>query len=380
MRSPVAPSQRAPAPGAHRCFWLLLVCLLLGLVWTPGSRAQGQGRNPHAVPRAVTPREALKLEERATIALFRQASPSVIFITTLTRQRDLFSLNMSEIPQGSGSGFIWDQEGHIITNFHVIQDASGAKVTLADHSEWEAQLVGVAPDHDLAVLYIKAPKNQLKPLAIGTSADLEVGQSVFAIGNPFGLDQTLTTGIISALGREIPAITGRTIAGVIQTDASINPGNSGGPLLDSAGRLIGVNTAIYSPSGSSAGIGFAVPVDTVNRIVPQLIRQGEITRPGLGVRLGDDRVSRRLNLPGVLITDISKGSAAEAAGLRGTRADARGGVALGDIIVGIDNDRSETSNDLFNALEKHAVGETVKVTVVRGEARLTVPVKLQAVR
>ena len=380
MRSPVDLSQRSPAPGVHWRSWLWLACLLLGLVWTLGSRAQGQVRNPNAVPRAVTPREALKPEERATIALFRQASPSVVFITTLARQRDLFSLNMSELPQGSGSGFIWDQEGHIITNFHVIQDASGAKVTLADHSEWDAQLVGVAPDQDLAVLYIKAPKNQLKPLAIGTSADLEVGQSILAIGNPFGLDQTLTTGIISALGRAIPAITGRTIAGVIQTDASINPGNSGGPLLDSAGRLIGVNTAIYSPSGASAGIGFAVPVDTVNRIVPQLIRQGEITRPGLGVRLGDDRVSRRLNLPGVLIIDINKGSTAEAAGLRGTRSDARGRIALGDIIVGIDSDRTETSNDLFNALEKHAVGETVKVTVVRGETRLTVPVKLQAVR
>jgi len=380
MRSPAALSQRSPGPVAPRRSWLWLACLLLGLSWMLGSRAQGQARNPHAVPRAVTPREALKLEERATIALFRQASPSVVFITTLARQRDLFSLNMSELPQGSGSGFIWDQEGHIITNFHVIQDASGAKVTLADHSEWEAQLVGVAPDQDLAVLYIKAPKNQLKPLAIGTSAELEVGQSVLAIGNPFGLDQTLTTGIISALGREIPASTGRTITGVIQTDASINPGNSGGPLLDSAGRLIGVNTAIYSPSGLSAGIGFAVPVDTVNRIVPQLIRQGEITRAGLGVRLGDDRVSRRLNLPGVLIIDISKGSAAEAAGLRRTRADARGGITLGDIIVGIDSDRIETSNDLFNALEKHAVGEMVQVTVVRGEARLTVPVKLQAVR
>jgi S1-C subfamily serine protease len=245
---------------------------------------------------------------------------------------------------------------------------------------WDAQLVGVAPDHDLAVLYIRAPKNQLRPLAIGTSADLEVGQSVFAIGNPFGLDQTLTTGIISALGREINATTGRTIAGVIQTDAAINPGNSGGPLLDSAGRLIGVNTAIFSPSGSNSGIGFAVPVDTVNRIVPQLIRQGEITRPGLGVRIGDDRVSRRLNLPGVLIIEVDQGSAAQAAGLRSTRVDAKGGVKLGDVIVAIDGERIETSNDLFNAMEKRAVGETVKVTVLRGETRLSMPVTLQAVR
>jgi S1-C subfamily serine protease len=322
----------------------------------------------------------LSAEERATIALFRQASPSVVYITTLARQRDFFSLNIAEIPQGSGSGFIWDQEGHIITNFHVIQEASRAKVTLADHSVWDAQLVGVAPDHDLAVLYIRAPKHQLRPLAIGTSAALEVGQSVFAIGNPFGLDQTLTTGIISALGREIQATTGRTIAGVIQTDAAINPGNSGGPLLDSAGRLIGVNMAIVSPSGSYSGIGFAVPVDTINRIVPQLIRQGEVTRAGLGVRIGDDRVSRRLSLPGVLIIEVDKGSAAEAAGLRSTQVDARGGVKLGDVIVAIDDERIETSDDLFNAMEKRAVGEVVKVMVLRGERRVSMAVTLQAVR
>jgi len=380
MRVPANPSQHPPAPAVRWHVWLVLTCCILGLVWLLGSHAQGQLRNPHAVPRSVTPRSGLNPEERATITLFRQASPSVVYITTLARQRDFFSLNMAELSQGSGSGFIWDQEGHIITNFHVIQGASGAKVTLADHSGWDAQLVGVAPDHDLAVLYINAPKNQLKPLAIGTSADLEVGQSVLAIGNPFGLDQTLTMGIISALGREINATTGRTIAGVIQTDAAINPGNSGGPLLDSAGRLIGVNTAIYSPSGSSTGIGFAVPVDTVNRIVPQLIRQGEITRPGLGVRIGDDRVSRRLNLPGILIIEVEKGGAADTAGLRGTRVDAKGGMALGDILVGIDSDRIETSNDLFNTLEKRAVGETVKVTVMRGESRLNMSVKLQAVR
>jgi S1-C subfamily serine protease len=322
----------------------------------------------------------LNPEERATIALFRQASPSVVYITTLARQRDFFSLNITEIPQGSGSGFVWDQEGHIITNFHVIQGASRAKVTLADHSVWDAQAVGVAPDQDLAVLYINAPKNQLKPLAIGTSADLEVGQTVLAIGNPFGLDQTLTMGIISALGREISAATGRTIAGVIQTDAAINPGNSGGPLLDSAGRLIGVNMAIVSPSGVSSGIGFAVPVDTVNRIVPQIIRQGEITRPGLGVRIGDDRLSRRLRLSGVLITQVEKGSAADRAGLRGIREDVKGEVVLGDIIIGIDGERIETSNDLLNALDKRAVGDTVKVTVLRGESRLSMSVKLQAVR
>jgi S1-C subfamily serine protease len=380
MRVPGPPSPRLPTPVVRWRYWVVLTCCLGSLGWLLGRHAQGQLRNPHATPRTVTPRGALNAEERATIALFRQASPSVVYITTLARQRDLFSLNIAEIPQGSGSGFIWDQEGHVITNFHVIQGASSAKVTLADHSTEEAQLVGAAPDHDLAVLYIKVPKNQLRPLAIGTSADLEVGQSVFAIGNPFGLDQTLTTGIISALGREINATTGRTIAGVIQTDAAINPGNSGGPLLDSAGRLIGVNTAIFSPSGSNSGIGFAVPVDTVNRIVPQLIRQGTITRAGLGVRIGDDRVSRRLNLSGVLIIEVDKGSAAEAAGLRSTRIDAKGAGKLGDVIVAIDGERIETSSDLFNAMEKRTVGETVKVTVLRGETRLSIPVTLQAVR
>ncbi len=380
MGVPVETSSRPLRSGWRGRAWCLGMLLLLSLGTSLGEVAHGQPRNPQAGPRAVTPRAGLNPEERATIGLFRQASPSVVYITTLSRQRDFFNLNVTEIPQGSGSGFLWDQDGHIVTNFHVIQGTSGAKVTLADHSVWDAELVGLAPDHDLAVLYIQAPKAQLKPLALGTSADLEVGQTVLAIGNPFGLDQTLTMGIISALGREINATTGRTIAGVIQTDAAINPGNSGGPLLDSAGRLIGVNTAIYSPSGSSAGIGFAVPVDTVNRIVPQLIRQGAVTRPGLGIRISDDSLVRRFDLKGVLIMEVAKGSTAEAAGLRGTRVGGRGQMTLGDIIVGVENERIETSNDLFNALEKRNVGDTVKITVRRGETRLSVPVKLQDVR
>jgi S1-C subfamily serine protease len=328
----------------------------------------------------VTPRGDLAADESATIALFRHASPAVVYLTSLALKRDIFSLNLFEIPHGAGSGFVWDQDGHIITNFHVIQEASGARVTLADHSVWDAQLVGTAPDQDLAVLYINAPKHQLQPIAIGTSGDLQVGQKVFAIGNPFGLDQTLTTGIISALGREINAVTGRTISGVIQTDAAINPGNSGGPLLDSAGRLIGVNTAIYSPSGVSTGIGFAVPVDTVNRVVPQLIRHGRIIRPGLGVRIADDATGRRFGLQGVLIMQVEKGSAAETAGLQGTRRDSEGRLLLGDVIVSINADPIKASGDLLNVMEKYAVGTTVTVAVLREGTRVTVPVTLQPLR
>jgi S1-C subfamily serine protease len=330
------------------------------------------------VPRAVTPRGDLAADEQATIALFRTASPAVVYITTLALKRGIFSLNLFEIPQGTGSGVVWDDNGHIITNFHVIQEAGGAQVTLADHSTWDARLVGVAPDQDLAVLVINAPPGRLQPITLGTSADLQVGQKAFAIGNPFGLDQTLTTGIISALGREIPAVTGRTIAGVIQTDAAINPGNSGGPLLDNAGRLIGINTAIYGPSGANIGIGFAVPVDTVNRVVPQILRHGRVLRPGLGVRIADDATARRLGLSGVLIFEVSPGSGAAAAGLRGTRRDDQGRLVLGDLIVGVEADPITSVDDLMNTLEKYKAGDTVSVAVMRAEVRLAVPVTLQA--
>src|SRR5215510_13440209 len=337
MRAPGAPSQRPPTPVVRWRYWVVLTCCIFSLGWLLGRHAQGQLRNPNAAPRTITPRGALNAEERATIALFRQVSPSVAYITTLARQRDFLNLNIAEIPQGSGSGFIWDQEGHIITNLHVIQGASSAKVTLADHSAWEAQLVGMAPDHDLAVLYIKAPKNQLRPLAIGTSANLEVGQSVFAIGNPFGLDQTLTTGIISALGREINTTTGRTIAGVIQTDAAINPGNSGGPLLDSAGRLIGVNTAIFSPSGASAGIGFAIPVDEVNRIVPRLIKDGKFIRPTLGIQAAPLQFQTALGIKsGVAVLGVLPRSPAAAAGIQPFQRASNGELVVGDIITAVD--------------------------------------------
>jgi S1-C subfamily serine protease len=304
----------------------------------------------------------------------------VVNITALGVERDFFTLNLYQIPQGTGSGFVWDTTGNVITNFHVILNADAAQVTLSDQSNWRARVVGVAPDKDLAVLKIDAPANKLQPIPIGTSKDLQVGQSVFAIGNPFGLDQTLTTGVISALNREIESVTRRPIQGVIQSDAAINPGNSGGPLLDSAGRLIGVNTAIYSPSGASAGIGFAIPVDTVNRIVPELIRSGKITRPGLGVQIAEEQIAQRLGVKGVLVVDVASGSAAARAGIQPTRRDAAGRVRLGDVITAVDGKKVESPNDLFLALEKYKVGDTVTVTSLRDGRTVQTTVRLEAIQ
>ena len=257
-------------------------------------------------PRPVMPAPAeLSPDERATMAVFERATKSVVFIANTAVQRDIWSFNVMEVPQGAGSGFVWNKQGHIVTNFHVIYGADAIKVTLADRSEHQAKLVGADPDHDLAVLQIQVPESQLEPLAVGTSHDLRVGQKVLAIGNPFGLDHSLTTGVVSALGRTIKSMSNRTIEGVIQTDAAINPGNSGGPLLDGNGRLIAVNTQIISPSGAYAGIGFAVPVDTVNRIVPELIKHGKVIQPGLGVSLVPDAMARRWGIKGLIIGRVS---------------------------------------------------------------------------
>jgi S1-C subfamily serine protease len=336
--------------------------------------------DPRAASRPVAPRGELSADERSTIQLFRQASPSVVNITAIGVQRDFFTLNLYQIPQGTGSGFVWDTTGNIITNFHVIQNADVAQVTLADQSNWKARVVGVAPDKDLAVLRIDAPANRLRPIPIGTSKDLQVGQSVFAIGNPFGLDQTLTTGVISALNREIESVTRRPIQGVIQSDAAINPGNSGGPLLDSAGRLIGVNTAIYSPSGASAGIGFAIPVDTVNRIVPELIRSGRITRPGLGVQIADEQITQRLGVTGILVVDVVRGGAAAKAGIQPTRRDAEGRLRLGDVIVAVDGKKVTTPNDLYLLLEKYKVGDAVNLTLLRDGRTVQTRLTLEGVQ
>ncbi len=331
-------------------------------------------------PRPVTPAPAeLGPDERATIAIFERSAKSVVFIANTAIQRDIWSFNVMEVPQGSGTGFVWNKQGHIVTNFHVIYGADAIKVTLADRSEHQAKLVGADPDHDLAVLQIQAPESLLEPLAIGSSQDLRVGQKVLAIGNPFGLDHTLTTGVVSALGRTIKSMSNRTIEGVVQTDAAINPGNSGGPLLDGSGRLIGVNTQIVSPSGVYAGIGFAVPVDTVNRIVPELIKHGKLIRPGLGVSLVPDAIARKWGIKGLIIGRVSRGGSADRAGLRGARETTSGRVELGDVIVAVAGKPVTTIDELMDVLEDHKVGAQITVEILRGNRRERVPITLQAV-
>ncbi len=370
---------RAPQPARSpvNIVLLVLVLVLVGLLVVQQLRWPGGPlRDPLAQPRPITPRGDLHEDEKATIALFEQAAPSVVYITTVVHQRDLFSINVLEVPKGTGSGFVWDSKGYIVTNFHVIQDATGAKVTLADGSTWDARLVGAAPDYDLAVLKIAAPAERLRPIPVGTSFDLKVGQKVFAIGNPFGLDHTLTTGVISGLNRRMRSVSGRTIKEVIQTDAAINPGNSGGPLLDSSGRLIGVNTAIYSPSGAYAGVGFAVPVDTVNRVVPQLIRHGRLRRPSLGVELHEQAARQLAQIDGLLVLRVVPGSGAERAGLRPTQVDQFGRIHLGDIIIGIDGRRVRSRDELLDVLEQKKAGDQVILRVLRDGREVDVPVLL----
>src|SRR5499427_3867467 len=329
--------------------------------------------DPRAAARSVAPRGELWSDEKSTITLFRQASPSVVNITAIGVQRDFLTLNLYQIPQGTGSGFIWDRTGNIITNFHVIQDADAAQVTLGDQSAWKARVVGIAPDKDLAVLRIDAPADRLRPIPVGTSKDLQVGQYVFAIGNPFGLDQTLTTGVISALGREIESVTRRPIQGVIQTDAAINPGNSGGPLLDSAGRLIGVNTAILSPSGTSAGIGFAIPVDIVNRVVPEIISKGYVPTPGIGIVAANEDAATRAGVEGIVIVRTTPGSPAERAGLRGIDPASR---SLGDVIVAVNGKPVHRLADLTEELERVGAGKRVTLTIRRSGREQPVEVEV----
>ncbi len=383
MSQSLYPVSREPNPpyresGLTKILAILLLIVAGALVVTVVQQRRQPLLHASYEPRPIAARDdKLGADEQSTIDVFSQFSRSVVHITSLETHRDRMTLDVSEIPQGTGSGFVWDQSGHIVTNFHVVQMGDRASVTLQDGSTYAATIVGTAPDKDLAVLHIDAPAQKLLPLPVGQSAALKVGQKVLAIGNPFGLDQTLTTGVISGLGREIKSVTQRSIFDVIQTDASINPGNSGGPLLDSSGRLIGINTAIYSPSGANAGIGFAVPVDTINQFVPQLIKFGKLTRPGLGINILSDQVAAQQKIDGVVIVGVTADGPAGRAGITGAK-PAQGGWVLGDVIVKLDVTEVHRSSDLFRALDAHKVGDQVDLIIENQGMRRTVKVELQA--
>lgn len=351
-------------------FILLVLGFLGGSAWknSPSTQhysADNTSKHEPSQPQNYAPVVQITDVEAATIKLFEDVSPSVVFITTSKLKRDYYTRDIFKVKSGSGSGFIWDSQGHIVTNYHVIEGSSSYTVTLSDQRVFEAELVGVEASKDLAVLKINVKNDNLKPIMLGSYDELRVGQSVYAIGNPFGLDHTLTTGIISALGREITSISGRPIKDVIQTDAAINPGNSGGPLLDSSSRLIGVNTMIYSPSGASAGIGFSIPVDVVSWAVPDIIKYGQVKKPLMGVAIIPQQTSNRLELKGVMVSSVSKNSGAEKAGLRGIRMNQQGYNDPGDVITKINGQQILTNNDLFYVLEQYKPGDKVEVEFLR---------------
>ena len=320
---------------------------------------------------------ALSPEEENTIAVFREASPSVVFVTNVALGQNQY-MDEFAIPQGAGSGFVWDKQGHVVTNFHVVQGGDAFLVTFEDQAQAQAKLVGTDPNKDIAVLQIEDSAEKLKPISVGSSDKLSVGQQALAIGNPFGLEHSLTKGIISALGRVVQGIGGVTIHDMIQTDAAINPGNSGGPLLDSSGHLIGMNTMIYSRSGSSAGIGFAVPVAFIKRIVPQLIQFGKVIRPGIGISVLTEGQKYYLigDKDGVVIDQAVRGGPAAKAGLRGGRHLPGGRYSPGDVIVGIDGHAVKDYDDLFNALDLYKVGDSVAVKILRDGKEQTFPIRL----
>jgi S1-C subfamily serine protease len=355
--------------------------LVLGFVvaFTACGRDEPPPRVP-VEPRVVAARGDLASDEQATIELFERSKDAVVFITTTQRVLDPWSRNVFRMPRGTGSGFVWDSDGHVVTNNHVVQGAAEARVRLNDGRDYAATLVGASLAHDIAVLRIRVPERQPAPLPIGQSAELRVGQKVFAIGNPFGLDWSLTTGVVSALNRTLPSEDGSVaIQELIQTDAAINPGNSGGPLLDSAGRLIGINTAIFSPSGAYAGVGFAVPVDSVNRVVPQLIAKGSYARPVLGIQVDqalNEILQKRLGVKGVAVMAVEPGSPAERAGLRPARIGRSGGIVPGDMILAVDGKAVDTAGALVTRLDEKKVGETVTLTLLREGKRVEAPATL----
>jgi S1-C subfamily serine protease len=365
--------------------WALILLLVLAAAYL-GSRLAAplltRTHDPEATPRPVQARGDLAQDEQSTIQLFRQASPSVVHIDTGVTVYDRWTLTPLTIPQGTGSGFVWDDRGYIVTNFHVIRDASQATVSLEGGASFEARLVGYREDNDIAVLKIDTTGAKLPAIAIGTSKDLQVGQKVFAIGNPFGLDHTLTTGIISGLGRQITSISGRPIRDVIQTDAAINPGNSGGPLLDSAGRLIGMNTAIASPpgvgdgQGFNVGVGFAVPVDTINKEVPGLIRNGSFVPPQLGIVSAPDQVAQALGVDGVVVKSVEPGSGAERAGMRSLEYT-RGRGVRADVITSVDGKPVSSIDDIRQVLFERKTGDVVQVEIQREGKKRTLDVTLK---
>jgi S1-C subfamily serine protease len=370
-------------------------------------RRKSEPLGPPAVPAAPlgsgTPLPAVDIpplspdarteDEKNTIAVFRAAARSTVFVTERALAFNNFLGEAQEVPAGSGTGFVWDRDGHVVTNYHMVKDVVGGAqpeprrglrgsliVTLQDHKSYEAEYVGSEPRKDIAVLQIKAPKESLSPIQLPPekARRLEVGQKAIAIGNPFGLDQTLTTGVVSAIGRSVAGIGGVSIRDMVQTDAAINPGNSGGPLLDSSGHLIGMNTMIYSKSGASAGIGFAVPVATIVRIVPQIIRSGHAEQIGLGIQIDPaQRLEQRANIQGVIVLRVVANSPAASAGLQGIRQDFEG-ITLGDVIVGIDGDRIDSYDSLYNTLDKHHAGENVEVTTIREGKKVKTTVPLVA--
>ncbi len=340
---------------------------LLAVLLTAIAACSREPETPGVSPQVIAARGTLAESERATIAIFEAVSPSVVLVISSAGRG-----NLSGEQIGAGTGFIWDEAGHVVTNNHVVQGGD-ITVRLASGEDIPAEIIGQAPQYDLAVLRLSRSPNA-QPLAIGTSADLRVGQAAFAIGNPFGFDRTITSGIVSALGRQLPTEQGREIADVIQTDAAINPGNSGGPLLDSAGRVIGVTTAIYSPSGAYAGLGFAVPIDTVVRVAPQLIADGRAPIAGIGIMAADQAVATRLGVEGVLVWQTINGSAAAEAGLRGT--DPTSGV-LGDVIVQAEGEPVRRLADLTRALDRIGVGNNIALTVQRGDNTMQVSVSIE---
>jgi S1-C subfamily serine protease len=337
--------------------------------------------NANLAPAPVPPLSsgAVLEDERNTIGVFRAVAKSTVFVTEKQVVVDYFRGQAMEVPAGSGTGFVWDRDGHIVTNFHVVKDARSLTVTLEDSRILVARVVGTEPRKDIAVLRVDIPGDQLVPIQLPEKGQpLEVGQKAVAIGNPFGLDHTLTTGVVSALGREVQGIGGVSIRDMIQTDAAINPGNSGGPLLDSAGRLLGMNTMIYSRSGSSAGIGFAVPASTIMRVVPQIIRTGHAEQIGLGVQIDPEgRLERRAGLEGVIVLGVKAGGPAAKAGIEGVERSTNG-IRLGDVVIGVDGDRIRNYDDLYNSLDKHHAGDKVEITVVRAGKTRKVPIEVVA--